>query len=141
MRALHPIMPFITEELWSKTPKSILFEQLVSVMFAPYPREDDRFLNVEAEARMNLLMRVIRSIRDIRQTYNVPPSAEEVEVILCAVDKNELSILEEGKIYIQRRSGGKMKTLTIGLGSYTAKESGTSAGRWHRNFSAVVPRN
>jgi valyl-tRNA synthetase len=119
MRAMHPIMPFITDELWSKTPKSILFQQLVSVMFAPYPREDDRFLNPEAEEKMSFLIRVIRSVRDIRQTYNVPASSE-AEVVLSAADAKELAILEEGKSYIENRARVKP---TIGLNLASPKKS------------------
>ena len=120
LRAMHPIMPFITEELWQKVPKSILFQQLVSVMFAPYPREDDRFLNAQAEESMNLLMRIIRAIRDIRQTYNVP-AASEAEVLLSTADKDELSILEEGQSYIQRLA--RVNPLTIGLSQSEPKKA------------------
>jgi valyl-tRNA synthetase len=112
MRALHPIMPFITEELWSLVPKNIMFEQLVSVMFAPYPREDDRYLNPASEEKMEFLIRVIRTIRDMRQTFNVPASAQ-AEVIIAVSDAKELEWLEAGRDYIQRLSN-KINPLTMG---------------------------
>ena len=55
MRAMHPIMPFITEDLWGRTPKSELFQQLESIMFAPYPRADQRFFNEKADERDGFL--------------------------------------------------------------------------------------
>ncbi len=113
MRALHPIMPFITEELWSQTPKNVMFQQLISVMFAPYPHQDDRFLNPESEEKMAFLIRVIRTIRDMRQTFNVPASAE-AEVIISAENANELEWLEAGRGYIQRLSN-KINPLTLGV--------------------------
>jgi valyl-tRNA synthetase len=100
MRAMHPIMPFITEDLWERVPKSILFQQLDSVMFAPYPRADQRFFDEKADERMAFLMRIIRAIRNLRQTYDVPPSAE-AQVILISKSDEETNILKDGEDYIK----------------------------------------
>jgi len=101
MRALHPIMPFITEELWGQLPKSILFKDIVSIMFTPYPREDNRFLNEGAERQMSFVIRTIKAIRNIRQTFNIPASAE-AEVIINGSDKDELAILSNATSYVTR---------------------------------------
>jgi valyl-tRNA synthetase len=101
MRALHPIMPFITEELWAKLPKSELYSHLISVMFAPYPRPDDRFLNETAEEQMSLVMKDIRAIRDMRATFSVPAKAE-VEVIVATTDSAETELLKSTQQYIQK---------------------------------------
>lgn len=101
MRAMHPITPFITEELWSRLPKSPLFGELISIMFAPYPREDDRFFCEDAENEMSLVMKVIRAIRNIRQTFNVPASAETDATLQC-LDENEKTTLEKTAGYIKR---------------------------------------
>ncbi|MBS1957154.1 MAG: valine--tRNA ligase [Cyanobacteria bacterium SZAS-4] len=112
MRALHPIMPFITEELWSLVPKNVMFEQLDSIMFAPYPHQDDRFLNPASEEKMEFVMRAIKTIRDMRQTFNVPASAE-AEVIIAVENPQELEWLEAGRGYIQRLSN-KINPLNMG---------------------------
>ena len=122
MRLLHPIMPYITEELWSKVQKSMLFADLVSIMFAPYPREDDRFLNPQSEERMNFLIRVIKSIRNLRQTYNVSASAE-AEVIISVNDAKELEALKAGEDYIKRLA--KVNPISIS----SAKASPSKAAR------------
>jgi valyl-tRNA synthetase len=102
MRALHPIMPFITEELWSKFPKSAFIPaDFISIMFAAYPRPDEHFLDEEAEEKMAFLIRVIRSIRNIRQTYNVP-AASEAEVMIVCRDEDEMKCLVDGSDYIKR---------------------------------------
>jgi valyl-tRNA synthetase len=100
MRAMHPIMPFITEDLWERVPKSILFQQLDSVMFAPYPRADQRFFDERADERMTFLMRIVRAIRNLRQTYEVPTSAE-AQVILVSTSDEETNILKDGVDYIK----------------------------------------
>jgi len=101
MRALHPIMPFITEELWNRLPKSELFSELISLMFAPYPRPDERFLDEKAEKDMSLLMKCIRSVRDIRSTFGVPESSE-VEVTFVTTDKADAEVLKIGEPYIKK---------------------------------------
>jgi valyl-tRNA synthetase len=112
MRALHPIMPFITEELWSKVPKSPLFADLISIMFAPYPRPDERYIDDEAESQMGLIVRVIRSIRDIRSTFSVPASAE-VEILLSTENKDEAETLQKGLVYIQKDRTCRASKVTI----------------------------
>lgn len=101
MRVMHPVMPFLTEEIWDRLPKSVLFQDLVSLMFAPYPRPDDRFFDEESESKMNLVMRAIRAIRDMRATFTVPKSAK-VEVVMVSVDEQETAILKEAQSYIER---------------------------------------
>jgi len=101
MRALHPIMPFITEELWSKLPKNEVFAEMVSLMFAPYPRPDERFFDEQSEQDMNLVVRCIRAVRDVRATFSVPERAE-AEVIFVTENKAEQDLLHSSKPYIQR---------------------------------------
>jgi valyl-tRNA synthetase len=110
LRALHPIMPFITEDLWSRVPKSPIFRELESIMFSPYPREDERYLDPAAEEEMGILIRTIRAIRNIRQTYNVPASAEAEVVIHCS-STAEASSLQAGQEYIKRLA--RVNPLTI----------------------------
>lgn len=103
LRALHPIMPFVTEELWSRLPKSSLFSPLISIMFAPFPRADEQWLDEKVNIDMSFLITIIRAIRNIRQTYNVPVSAQ-ADVVLVTSDDNERKILEAGLEYISRLS-------------------------------------
>lgn len=101
MRALHPVMPYITEELWNRLPKSELFSNLISIMFAPYPRPDEQFLDEIAEHQMGFLIKCIRAARNNRQTYNVPASAA-AEMIIKVEDAQEAEILNEGAAYFKK---------------------------------------
>src|SRR4029450_7770373 len=93
MRPMHPIMPYLPEDLWQRMPKSIFLSELESIMFAPFPREDHSFFDDEAEAKMNLLIRAIRAVRNIRQTYNVPASSEAEVIIHCADDQERKTLI------------------------------------------------
>jgi len=103
LRTLHPIMPFVTEELWDQL-KSVseMTEDrraLKSIMFASYPQADASFIDAEAEEKMYYLIRLIRSIRNIRQTYNVPHSVQ-LEVIFAG-NTQETKLIKGNIRYIE----------------------------------------
>jgi valyl-tRNA synthetase len=76
---LHPVMPFVTEEIWQKLPTS-----RESIMAASFPSFEEPRVDAEAEEQMALIMEVITGIRNIRGEMNIPP-ATKVEV-LCFTD-------------------------------------------------------
>ena len=67
LRLLHPFMPFVTEEIWQKLP-----HEGDTIMLAPWPREEARQQDPEAEAIMDTLIELVRGIRNARSEYNVP---------------------------------------------------------------------
>ena len=94
MRLLHPIMPFITEEIWQQLPRNSADTDLtesVSVTIAPFPKPKDK--NSTAEATMSILMQVIDNIRSIRGELNVPIGAT-IDVIIQSPDREVRSQLE-----------------------------------------------
>ncbi|NLI34097.1 MAG: valine--tRNA ligase [Deltaproteobacteria bacterium] len=84
---LHPIMPFVTEEIWQKLP-----HKGNSIMKSSLPRPEPERLDPEAEAQMDCLMGVISGIRNIRGEMNVPP-ATRVEVKCWCDDTMEKELL------------------------------------------------
>ena len=94
MRLLHPIMPFITEEIWQQLPRNGTDTDLteaVSVTVAPFPKPKEKYLT--AEATMSILMEVIDNIRSIRGELNVPIGAA-IDVIIQSPDQGVRSQLE-----------------------------------------------
>ncbi len=80
MRLLHPLMPFITEEIWQQLPigtRKNVSDENASVTVAPWPQPAAQ--NPAAEATMDTLMKIIDNIRSIRGELNVPIGAS-VEV-------------------------------------------------------------
>ncbi|ADO72593.1 valine--tRNA ligase [Stigmatella aurantiaca] len=75
LRLLHPIMPFITEEIWQKLP---LPRTVDSIMLSPYPEPDSRLEDAAAEAEMAPVISAIEGIRTIRGESNLSPSARLV---------------------------------------------------------------
>jgi valyl-tRNA synthetase len=66
LRLLHPVMPFVTEEIWQRLP-----HEGPSIMVAPYPVPEPGKSDVEDEAAMARVMRLITGIRTLRATYGV----------------------------------------------------------------------
>src|SRR3989449_2169485 len=72
LRLLHPVVPFITEELWQKLPGRSGDELLAA---AAWPAGRDALTDPRAEARFALVQDAIAAIRTIRAEYRVSPKA------------------------------------------------------------------
>ena len=93
---LHPIMPFVTEEIWQHIP-----HQGTSIVTAKYPEVDESQIHQEAARHMEALISFIRSIRTARNENNVAPS-KPIAIHVKANSQEILTMLEENKEYINR---------------------------------------
>jgi len=73
LRTLHPIMPFITEEIWQRV-HPLLGLEGETIMLAPFPAAGEP--DPEAENEIAWLQGVIQGIRRIRSELNLPPSRQ-----------------------------------------------------------------
>ncbi len=87
---LHPVMPFITEEIWQRMKP---YTAGASIMRETFPESRAVFLDPEAEEQMETLMAVIVAIRNIRGEMNVAP-ALKVEVVCMCEQYAQFDILE-----------------------------------------------
>jgi valyl-tRNA synthetase len=73
LRLLHPFMPFITEELWQNLKQRLPEGSLgsASIIIAPYPVGNKKFIDAEAEVVMESVIEIIRSIRNARAEHKV----------------------------------------------------------------------
>lgn len=90
VRLLHPIVPFVTEEVWQHlaqlAPERGLDEPrpaAESVMIAPWPTPDKRFCSQEVESQFRVFQEVLRAVRDIRSRHNIAPRQEIVFSVRC----------------------------------------------------------
>ncbi len=72
LRLLHPVVPFITEELWRKVPGRQP-DELLAV--APWPSFRPELVNSELDLQFLRVKQVVEKIRGIRAEYKVPPKA------------------------------------------------------------------
>jgi valyl-tRNA synthetase len=73
LRILHPMMPFVTEELWQRLPGrgSLGDSEPESIMLAEFPTCNEAYKNVQCEESMEATMKIIRACRSLRQQYNI----------------------------------------------------------------------
>jgi len=84
LRLLHPLMPFITEEIWQALPKEAGSGE--TIMLSEYPEFSDRLSFPVEAASMEKVMAVISAIRNIRGEMEVPPSKEIAVILSCGSD-------------------------------------------------------
>ena len=70
LKLLHPVMPFVTEELWSQTA-----QRDGMLITASWPDLPDTLLDASADSEMNWLVSLITEVRQLRAEMSVPPSA------------------------------------------------------------------
>tara|TARA_R110002049_G_scaffold30316_7_gene103413 strand:- start:75085 stop:77778 length:2694 start_codon:yes stop_codon:yes gene_type:complete len=85
---LHPVMPYITEELWDK----ISDNRSSMLMSASYPKFDETLIDRAAEAEVDLSIRLIGDIRGVRSEMNVPPGAEVPIYLVDATDAMKAAV-------------------------------------------------
>jgi valyl-tRNA synthetase len=72
LRLSHPIMPFITEEIWQRV-APLAGRRGETIMLQPFPAPEDERIDAEACAEMEWVMQVILAVRSLRGEFNLPP--------------------------------------------------------------------
>ena len=97
LRMLHPIMPHITENVWGLIPGE---KQTSALIIAKYPVYEEALSFPKEAEEMKLVFETITSLRNVRQSFNIPTSAT-VDVEIRAEGK-EKEIFTEIEAYIRR---------------------------------------
>jgi valyl-tRNA synthetase len=109
LRLLHPLLPFVTEEIYQKLPG-----HLPSIMTAPYPEVRPEREDPEAEARFAVVQELVRAVRTVRSEFTIPfdrplrvtvaasPSARRLlgghhELIALLTNSGELAFEDKGE--------------------------------------------
>jgi valyl-tRNA synthetase len=96
LRLLHPIMPFVTEEIWVKIPHTG-----ESLVVADYPVVHPEYDDKTAAKGMEVLKELIRSVRNIRAEVNTPLS-KPITLLIKTNDQKIDEFLIENTSYIER---------------------------------------
>jgi valyl-tRNA synthetase len=86
-RALHPLMPFITEEIWQKV-APLAGRSGPSVMVAPYPQALDFPPDEHAEQDITWVQQFVLAVRQIRGEMNIAPS-RRIPVLLRSASADD----------------------------------------------------
>ena len=121
-RALHPLMPFITEEIWKRA-APLVGRSGATVMLQPYPQPAEFAPDETAEREVAWLQAFILAIRQIRGEMNIAPS-RRIPVLLKGAREHDKAYTERHRAYLERLAG--IETLTVLEPGATAPESSTA---------------
>jgi len=134
LRALHPIMPFITEEIWQRVApitaplaaaaqRRATTKQPDMVMLAPYPAATDFAADIEAEGEVAWMQKFILAVRQIRGEMDIAPS-RRIPLLLQNAGARDAALAEKHFAWLTRLAGlESIKQLAAGE---AAPESATA---------------
>jgi valyl-tRNA synthetase len=121
LRALHPFIPFITEELWQNLP-----HERDPIMVSTWPHMQKQFISPALEEDMAGIIEVITAVRNIRSEWNIDAKRDINAVLSCEKPKHG-GLLKEFEVYIKRLC--RLKSLEIGKGFEKPPHSAYAAPR------------
>ena len=89
LRLMHPIMPFITEELWQTVAPLAGMKNVESIMLAQYPLTDVNKINADADAWMNELQNLVDATRNLRGEMNLSPAQKAPLFISASSEQHD----------------------------------------------------
>ena len=99
MQLLHPIMPFITEEVWQILTGITNEKSAAGIMISPWPETDDTKVDETVEIHMETVKSLITTIRTIRNEMNVP-IGQNADVVVVPADNDTHDIFFNNRLYI-----------------------------------------
>jgi len=113
LRALHPLMPFITEEIWQRI-APLAAREGPTIMLASWPARSEWPADEPAEAEVAWLQRVILALRQIRGEMNIAPS-RRIPLLVQHGTPLDTGRLARHRVYLERLAGlEKITTLPAG---------------------------
>ena len=94
LKLLHPIMPFITEEIYTK-----LYNEDESIMISNWPKYEEKYNFKDEEQKIEKIKEIIIGIRNIRNNMNVHPSKKSKLVFVTEEYKN---VIENSKTFLEK---------------------------------------
>ena len=116
LRLLHPIIPFLTEDVWQRLGESCPERGLpapspaaASIIVAPWPDADAARIDPRIESQFSRFQEVLRLVRDIRARQNVPPKKEVRFSVLC--DPALAELLQPMEPYFISMAGARVSAM------------------------------
>jgi len=100
LKLLHPIIPFITEEIWQNLKDKLNINEN-SIMISSYPQYNEHLVNKEAVDNYKTLQEIISSIRNIRSEMDVANN-KSIDLYIKALSKEQsLDLIKSNEIFIK----------------------------------------
>jgi valyl-tRNA synthetase len=116
LHLMHPLMPFITEELWAQVgPKNSKGEVSGALMTAHWPDAAPELIDAKADADLDWVIRLIGEVRGLRTEMNVAPGAQVNLLIKDASAETQARVAQYGDL-IRRLARAEQIDVTSGEG-------------------------
>ena len=109
LRLMHPLTPFITEEIWQNVAPR-LDRHGDTIMLAPWPIVDKALVDHDAESDIEWLKAVIVAMRTIRSESNIPPG-ESLDMLVGNTTPSDIDRLSRHKQSLEKLA--KINTITV----------------------------
>jgi valyl-tRNA synthetase len=119
MRLLHPIMPFITEEIWQSIREVFPLDE-EALIVAAFPEAEPKLIDPLIDDEMRFVQESITAIRNLRKQVNLAPSQEAGIIIRFAEEKQQL-LFDSYMAYFRKLA--KVNSLTGGTNIEKPKAS------------------
>ncbi len=106
LKIFHPVMPFVTEELFQSLPN----KDSDSIMISSWPDVEKALIKDEIEDKIEVFKHLITGIRNIRSMMNIQPK-QMIKVILSTKDKTKQDLASEMEEYIKFLAGVEEVTI------------------------------
>ncbi|GAB1469002.1 valine--tRNA ligase [Candidatus Cloacimonadota bacterium] len=100
MRLLHPIMPFITEEIWQGI-KEVFPLKDEALIIAEFPEADASLIDPSIDDEMRIVQETITAIRNLRKQVNLAPS-QEIELTIRYAETKQQSLFVNYMAYFRK---------------------------------------
>ncbi|MCX5680236.1 MAG: valine--tRNA ligase [Candidatus Omnitrophica bacterium] len=100
LRMLHPVMPFVTEEIWQKLPRD-KDSMAGSIMISRWPHIQKDMISIKVEQEMGKVIDVITAIRNIRSAWDIVPGAQ-INILVNTHDISDSKLLGDNSEMIKR---------------------------------------
>jgi valyl-tRNA synthetase len=121
-RALHPLMPFITEEIWQLA-APLAGRKGETVMLQPFPKSTEFEPEPEAEREIEWIRSFILGLRQIRSGMDIAPS-KKLPVLLQNASADDLARVSKHRAYLERLGG--LESITPLAAGASAPQSATA---------------
>jgi valyl-tRNA synthetase len=125
LRLLHPVVPFVTAELWARLPWPEGQARPEDLIVAPWPDDATAFEDPAAEAVMGDVQALVVEVRRLRKDYGIP-EAQRIAVHVTGAGDGLLEALAAQSVALERlaRIGRVEPSAGAGVGAHAVLESG-----------------
>ncbi|NHZ73703.1 MAG: class I tRNA ligase family protein, partial [Nitrospirae bacterium] len=124
LRLLHPVMPFLTEELWQRLPGREAIHP-ATICLAPYPVGEEAWRDPVTEERMDVFFQIVAWARNLRAELGIPPrdkatlyissESSELAAFLGRLEAMALPLLRLDAVHFEAAPDGAHSDVVAGV--------------------------